>query len=84
MGKGRKQPKKIYNFLNANNTPGGNQYSPLDLTFIVNEPGRTLKERFEQLIKDCSFFDYVTVLAVEKMPLHPELTQRKYQKIFIF
>lgn len=29
----------------------------LDLTFIVNEPGRTLKDRFEQLIKDCSFFD---------------------------
>ncbi len=29
----------------------------LDLTFIVNEPGKTLKDRFEQLIKDCSFFD---------------------------
>jgi len=30
---------------------------PLDLTFISNEPGRTLKDRFEQLIKDCKFFD---------------------------
>ncbi len=30
---------------------------PLDLTFIANEPGKTLKDRFEQLIKDCSFFD---------------------------
>ncbi len=29
----------------------------LDLTFIVNEPGKTLKDRFEQLIKDCKFFD---------------------------
>ncbi|MEM5777810.1 MAG: hypothetical protein QXJ06_05220 [Candidatus Aenigmatarchaeota archaeon] len=33
----------------------GNQ--PLDLTFIINEPGKTLKDRFEQLIKDCKFFD---------------------------
>ena len=30
---------------------------PLDLTFIANEPGKTLKDRFEQLIKDCEFFD---------------------------
>ncbi len=30
---------------------------PLDLTFIANEPGKTLKDRFEQLIKDCKFFD---------------------------
>ncbi len=30
---------------------------PLDLTFIVNEPEQTLKDRFEQLIKDCKFFD---------------------------
>lgn len=30
---------------------------PLDLTFISNEPGQTLKDRFEQLIKDCKFFD---------------------------
>lgn len=30
---------------------------PLDLTFISNEPGQTLKDRFEQLIKDCDFFD---------------------------
>lgn len=29
----------------------------LDLTFIVNEPGKTLKDRFDQLIKDCRFFD---------------------------
>jgi superfamily II DNA or RNA helicase len=29
----------------------------LDLTFIVNEPGQTLKDRFDQLIKDCKFFD---------------------------
>ncbi len=29
----------------------------LDLTFIVNEPGKTLKDRFKQLIKDCKFFD---------------------------
>ncbi|MGC9070177.1 MAG: helicase-related protein, partial [Elusimicrobiales bacterium] len=29
----------------------------LDLTFIVNEAGKTLKDRFEQLIKDCKFFD---------------------------
>ncbi|MGB9822926.1 phospholipase D-like domain-containing protein, partial [Thermodesulfovibrio sp.] len=29
----------------------------LDLTFIVNEDGKTLKDRFEQLIKDCKFFD---------------------------
>ncbi|HID32527.1 MAG TPA: helicase, partial [bacterium (Candidatus Stahlbacteria)] len=28
-----------------------------DLTFITNEPGHTLKERFETLIKDCRFFD---------------------------
>ncbi len=31
--------------------------APLDLTFIVNEPGKTLKDRFNQLIKDCKFFD---------------------------
>ncbi|MFN3406587.1 MAG: helicase-related protein [Caldimicrobium sp.] len=31
--------------------------SDSDLTFIVNEPGRTLKDRFEQLIKDCALFD---------------------------
>jgi len=30
---------------------------PLDLTFIVNEPNKTLKNRFEQLINDCRFFD---------------------------
>ncbi len=31
--------------------------SPLDLTFIINEPGKTLRDRFEQLIKDCKYFD---------------------------
>lgn len=30
---------------------------PLDLTFIVNEKGKTLKQRFEQLIQDSQFFD---------------------------
>ena len=30
---------------------------PLDLSFIVNEPGQTLLDRFEELIKDCRFFD---------------------------
>lgn len=30
---------------------------PLDLTFITNEPNQKLKNRFEQLIKDCRFFD---------------------------
>ncbi|GAB5047459.1 helicase-related protein [Thermodesulfovibrio sp. TK110] len=29
----------------------------LDLTFIVNEDGKTLKDRFEQIVKDCKFFD---------------------------
>ncbi|MEO0254787.1 MAG: phospholipase D-like domain-containing protein, partial [candidate division WOR-3 bacterium] len=29
----------------------------LDQSFIINEPGKTLKDRFEQLIKDCRFFD---------------------------
>lgn len=29
----------------------------LDLTFIPNEPDKTSKERFEQLLKDCKFFD---------------------------
>ncbi len=36
---------------------GEEKKSPLDLTFITNEPGTTLKDRFEQLIKDCRFFD---------------------------
>ncbi len=31
----------------------------LDLTFIVNEEGKTLKNRFEELIKDCRFFDCI-------------------------
>jgi len=29
----------------------------LDLTFIINEQNKTLKDRFKQLIKDCRFFD---------------------------
>lgn len=29
----------------------------LDLTFIVNENGTTLRDRFNQLIKDCEYFD---------------------------
>ncbi len=29
----------------------------MDLTFITNEEGKTLKDRFEQLIKDCRFFN---------------------------
>lgn len=34
------------------------KYNPLDLTFIVNEDReKTLKDRFNQLIKDCKFFD---------------------------
>lgn len=36
-------------------TPGSNNL--LDLTFIVNEPDKTLKDRFKTLIKDCRFFD---------------------------
>jgi superfamily II DNA or RNA helicase/beta-phosphoglucomutase-like phosphatase (HAD superfamily) len=38
------------------NLPAG-EPSPSDLTFIVNEAGKTLKNRFEQLIKDCKYFD---------------------------
>ncbi len=33
--------------------------SSLDLTFITNEPGQTLRDRFNQLIKDCRFFDCI-------------------------
>lgn len=36
---------------------GKDIHTSFDLTFIVNEPGQTLKDRFEQLIKDCRFFD---------------------------
>ena len=31
----------------------------MDLTFITNENGKTLKERFEELIKDCKTFDCI-------------------------
>jgi len=47
----------------------------LDLTFIVNEPGKTLKDRFEKLIKDARFFDclvayfYITGFYVLSKPL---------------
>jgi superfamily II DNA/RNA helicase/HKD family nuclease len=30
---------------------------PLDLTFITNESGKTLRDRFIELIKDCWYFD---------------------------
>lgn len=33
-----------------------------DLTFITNEENQSLKERFEVLIKDISFFDCLTSL----------------------
>jgi superfamily II DNA or RNA helicase/HKD family nuclease len=33
--------------------------SSLDLTFITNEPQKTLKDRFEELIKDCKEFDCI-------------------------
>ena len=33
------------------------KYSFTDLTFITNDPGKTLKDRFEALIKDSRFFD---------------------------
>lgn len=44
-------------YLSANLNSQANNRPPLDLTFIVNEPGKTLKSRFEELIKDCSSFD---------------------------
>ena len=50
MSKEEKYLGEVYNWARNNS-------SPLDLTFIVNEPGITLKDRFEQLIKDCKFFD---------------------------
>lgn len=50
MAKEKKYPKAIYNWPQ-------DERPPLDLTFISNEPGKTLKDRFEQLIKDCKFFD---------------------------
>ncbi|BBJ28540.1 helicase-related protein [Athalassotoga saccharophila] len=34
-----------------------NKKSNLDLSFITNESGKTLKDRFNQLIRDCEFFD---------------------------
>ncbi len=33
------------------------KFDILDLTFITNEPGKTLKDRFNVLIKDARFFD---------------------------
>lgn len=34
-----------------------NPSTPIDLTFIINEPNRTLHDRFNELIKDARFFD---------------------------
>ncbi|MEZ0322705.1 MAG: helicase-related protein [Hydrogenothermaceae bacterium] len=50
MSREKRDPKEIVNFPKDEK-----QHS--DLTFIINEPGKTLKNRFEQLIKDCKFFD---------------------------
>jgi len=50
MAKEQKQPQQI------NNLPKDESRS-LDLTFIANETGKTLRDRFEQLIKDCKYFD---------------------------
>jgi len=33
---------------------------PLDITFITNEPGKSIKDRFKQLIKDAKLFDCIT------------------------
>jgi hypothetical protein len=33
------------------------KFDALDLTFITNEEGKTLKDRFNVLIKDARFFD---------------------------
>lgn len=38
--------------------------SSLDLSFITNEPGKTLKDKFEQLIKDCSFLILLVVIFI--------------------
>lgn len=46
----KKYPEAIYKWPEDERTP-------LDLTFITNESGRRLRDRFEQLIKDCRFFD---------------------------
>ncbi|MGB9697625.1 MAG: helicase-related protein [Ignavibacteria bacterium] len=48
---------KKEHFQNSSNNAQENRNLPLDLTFIVNETNRTLKDRFEELIKDCKFFD---------------------------
>ncbi|HOL48822.1 MAG TPA: hypothetical protein PK189_11665, partial [bacterium] len=50
MAKEKKYPKTIVNWSE-------DERLPLDLTFIANESDKTLKNRFEQLIKDCKFFD---------------------------
>ncbi len=50
MRKEEQYHKAIYNHL-------GDEKTPTDLTFIVNKPRQTLKDRFNQLIKDCKFFD---------------------------
>ena len=50
MSKKNKELTPIYD-------PPEDEKLPLDLTFITNTKGETLKERFIQLIKDSSFFD---------------------------
>jgi len=61
MDKEKKYPPKPFiNFtegLSAMPRTQAGEKPPLDLTFIANEPGKTLKDRFEQLIKGCKFFD---------------------------
>ncbi len=52
MRKEEQYHKAIYNHL-------GDEKTPTDLTFIVNKPRQTLKDRFNQLIKDCKFFDCI-------------------------
>ncbi len=44
-------------YQNSTTNSPEDKNSSLDLTFITNESGKTLKDRFEQLIKDCKFFD---------------------------
>lgn len=50
MGEEEKYKEEIVNFRE-------DKKPPIDLTFISNEPGKTLKDRFEQLIKDSRLFD---------------------------
>jgi len=51
-----------------------------DLTFIMNEPGKTLKDRFETLIKDSRFFDvivgYFYIIGFNAFAKTPEINCR--------